>query len=103
MPPIGGSNRPPLTGLEPGLRVPGLHIPGSGGGRTLAQDLLRPESRAMDDLLDTAKQRWRAAPHAAAALAWKCYSYWTSLPAVLGYAVAHRVPLMTPDAVTLRW
>jgi hypothetical protein len=103
-PPIGAdATRPPLTGLEPGLRVPGLHIPGSADGRVLAQDLLRPESRAIDDLLDTAKQRWRAAPHAAAALAWKCYSYWTSLPAVLGYAVSQRVPLMTPDAVTLRW
>ena len=42
-------------------------------------------------------------PHAAAALAWKCYSYWVALPAVLGYATARRVPLMRPDGVVARW
>jgi hypothetical protein len=34
-------------------------------------------------------------------LAWKCYSYWLSLPAVIGYAAARRVPLVRPEAV--RW
>jgi hypothetical protein len=58
---------------------------------------------AVDDWLDTAKQRWRGTPHAAAALAWKCYSYWTALPAVLGYAVARRVPMLRADAVLARW
>jgi len=54
-------------------------------------------------LLDAAGRRWDAQPHAAAALAWKCYSYWLALPAVLGYAAARRVPLMTPDRVLVRY
>jgi hypothetical protein len=58
---------------------------------------------ALDDLLQTAGRRWQAAPHAAAALAWKCYSYWLALPAVLGYATVRRVPLVSPDAVLVRW
>ena len=57
----------------------------------------------LDDLLDAARMRWRAAPHAAAALAWKCYSYWLSLPAVLGYATVSRVPLLRPGGVVVQW
>jgi hypothetical protein len=55
---------------------PSLRLPGLGDGWVSARELLDPDSPALDDLLDTAKQRWRAAPHAAVALAWKCYSYW---------------------------
>ncbi len=57
----------------------------------------------LDDLLDAARIRWRAAPHAAAALAWKCYSFWLSLPAVLGYATVRRVPLVRPGGVLVQW
>ncbi|WP_328478811.1 hypothetical protein OHA21_38845 [Actinoplanes sp. NBC_00393] len=54
----------------------------------------------LDTLLDTARHRWNAQPHAAAALAWKAYTYWLALPAVLGWASARRVPLLTAtDAV----
>lgn len=86
---------PPMTGIEPGLVVtdPTGWVP--------ATDLVSGD--ALDDLLDTAARRWQAAPHAAAALAWKCYAYWLTLPAVLGYATVRRVPLMTPDAVLVRW
>jgi hypothetical protein len=54
-------------------------------------------------LLDTAKQRWRAQPHAAAALAWKCYTYWLALPAVIGYAGARRIPLPRARNVFVRY
>ena len=90
------TDQPALAGLAPGLgstRPPGW-IP--------APTRSSPATPAAD-LLDAAARRWHATPHAAAALAWKCYSYWLSLPAVLGYAVARRVPLMTPDAVPARW
>jgi len=50
-------------------------------------------------LLDSAGRRWQAQPHAAAALAWKAYTYWLALPAVLGWASARRVPLLTSDNV----
>jgi hypothetical protein len=49
----------------------------------------------LDTLLDAARRRWNAQPHAAAALAWKAYTYWLALPAVLGWASARRVPLIT--------
>jgi hypothetical protein len=58
---------------------------------------------ALDDLLLAAQERWHATPHAAAALAWKHYAYWLSLPAVLGYAVARRVPLLRPESVMAHW
>jgi hypothetical protein len=86
---------PPLSGLEPGLVV------SDPAGWVPATELVSGD--ALDDLLDTAARRWRAAPHAAAALAFKCYSYWLALPAVLGYATVRRVPLLTPDAVLVRW
>jgi hypothetical protein len=86
---------PPLVGLAPSLTA----TPGDGWvpATELVGGLL------LDDFLDTAKRRWHASPHAAAALAWKCYTYWLALPAVLGYAVARRVPLVRPDVVLARW
>jgi hypothetical protein len=88
------TDRPPLA-LAPGLTVTDTR------GWTPATALASGE--ALDDFLDTAKQRWRATPHAAAALAWKCYSYWLALPAVLGYAADRRVPLLRPEGVVVRW
>jgi hypothetical protein len=80
----------------------------------LAPDLLvhdttgwTPAARLADDelpgLLESARRRWRAQPHAAAALAWKSYTYWLALPAVLGWASARRVPLLTADDVLLHF
>jgi hypothetical protein len=54
-------------------------------------------------LLDAAKQRWGGTEHASAALAWKSYSYWLALPAVLGWAAARRVPLVDPFRVLVRF
>jgi hypothetical protein len=54
-------------------------------------------------LLDSAGRRWTAQPHAAAALAWKAYTYWLALPAVLGFASARRVPLLTADDVLVHF
>ncbi|MFG2043345.1 hypothetical protein [Dactylosporangium sp. NPDC048998] len=76
--------------------VPGLVGPGGPQWRPAAE-------LDVTDLLDTAARRWSAQPHAAAALAWKCYSYWLTLPAVLGFAASRRVPLMTPDHVLVRY
>ncbi|MGC5015672.1 (2Fe-2S)-binding protein [Streptosporangium sp. DT93] len=54
------------------------------------------------DLLDAAHRRWQAAPHVAASLAWKSYSYWLVLPSVIGWASALRVPLLYPADVLVR-
>ena len=80
-----------LQGLVPGLVGP------EGPAWVPASEL------SADRLLETAAERWSAQPHAAAALAWKCYSYWLALPAVLGFAASRRVPLMTPDRVLVRF
>jgi hypothetical protein len=57
----------------------------------------------LDTLLDSSGRRWNAQPHAAAALAWKAYTYWLALPAVLGYASARRVPLLTASDVLIHF
>ena len=84
-----------LSGLAPGLLVtePIGWLP--------ATTLI--DGSRLPDLLDAAKHRWRAAPHAAAALAWKAYTYWLALPPVLGWARARRVPLVYPDDVLVHF
>jgi hypothetical protein len=83
------------AGLAPGLLVP----PGSSGW-TPASKLLA--GGFLDELLVAAKQRWNAAPPAAAALAWRSYTYWLALPVVLGWATARRVPLLDPADVLIQ-
>jgi hypothetical protein len=86
-----------LQGLVPGLRATAT---GQAAWRP-ASTLLTPDGMA--DFLETAARRWNAQPHAAAALAWKCYSYWLALPAVVGYATARRVPIMSPSEVLVQY
>jgi hypothetical protein len=83
-----------LPGLAPDLTVrdPAGWLP--------ASDLA---GAALDTLLDSSRQRWQAQPHAAAALAWKAYTYWLTLPAVLGWASARRVPLLTGTDVLIHF
>jgi hypothetical protein len=102
---------PPLAPVMAALRTmfgTSTQLPG------LAPDLLVhdttgwiPTARLADDelpgLLESARRRWSAQPHAAAALAWKSYTYWLALPAVLGWACARRVPLLTNDDVLMHF
>lgn len=80
----------------------------------LAPDLLVTDARGwqpaallgttqLDRLLESSGRRWQAQPHAAAALAWKAYTYWLALPAVLGWASARRVPLLTGGDVLMHF
>ncbi|HEX8632198.1 MAG TPA: hypothetical protein VF755_28915 [Catenuloplanes sp.] len=57
----------------------------------------------LPDLLDAAARRWNAQPHAAAALAWKAYTYWLALPAVLAWVSSRRVPLLRPADVLVHF
>jgi hypothetical protein len=82
----------------PGL-APDLMVTDSAGWAPTA-DLA---DGTLDDLLDSARRRWSAQPHAAAALAWKAYTYWLALPAVLGWASARRVPLLTGRNVLMHF
>ncbi len=60
------------------------------------------DGSALPELLDAAHRRWGAGPAAAAALAWKSYAYWLTLPAVVGYAAARRIPDMSAGNVLVR-
>jgi hypothetical protein len=88
-------NQPPVGGISPSLGIDGMP------GWLPARDIV--SGQALESLLGAAHERWQAAPHVAAALAFKSYSFWLALPAVLGFAVARRVPLVRPDAVMVRW
>ncbi|SCL22044.1 Ferric iron reductase FhuF-like transporter [Micromonospora nigra] len=94
---------PPLAPVTDALR--GMFgtddLPGLAPGLLVADEFGWEPATALIDgtrlpqLLDEAARRWRGTPHACAALAWKAYSYWAALPAVLGWAAARRVPLLT--------
>lgn len=62
-----------------------------------ATDLV--DGTRLPEFFDLAAQRWNAQPHAAATLAWKAYTYWLGLPAVLLWASARRVPMLEPENV----
>jgi hypothetical protein len=94
------------AGLLPGLVAPD-HRPdhrlgpaSDQDGWISAADLV--SGARLDELLDAAARRWRADRHVAAALAWRSYTYWLAMPAVLGWATARRLPLLHPDDVLLR-
>lgn len=83
-----------VSGVAPGLVVT------SPDGYTPATRFT--DGTAVRDLLDAPKARWGAAPHAAAALAWKGYSFWLAFPAVVGWGVARRVPLLNAENTLVR-
>ena len=64
-----------------------------------ADDLAGP---LFDDLLTAAIRHWDARPPAAAALAWKAYTYWVCLPFVIAWVSARGVPLLTGTNVLVR-
>ncbi|GAB2604309.1 hypothetical protein GCM10027087_51510 [Paractinoplanes abujensis] len=82
-----------LAGLAPGLVVP------DPDGWIPATDLTGADITL---LVTAARRRWDARPHVAAALMWKAYSYWLSLPAAFGWVVARRVPHLTAAQVLVR-
>ncbi len=81
----------------PGL-APGLIVPDDPAWRP-ALDLGGP---LLEGLLGAAARHWDAKPPAAAALAWKAYTHWVCLPAVLGWLTARRVPALTGTNVRVR-
>jgi hypothetical protein len=85
---------PAIRGITPGLVV---HDP---VGWVPATRLV--DGSAVPELLAAAHRRWGGSRHADAALAWKSYTYWVALPAVIGYAALRRVPDMSPRNVLLR-
>jgi hypothetical protein len=97
-----GAQRGPAVvhGLAPGLLVE--HPTGWLPAERFTRGATFPDESALPDLIDAARQRWGAGPAAAAALAWKSYAYWCTLPAVVGYATARRIPDMSAGNVLVR-
>ncbi|TDB87547.1 hypothetical protein, partial [Actinomadura sp. 7K534] len=81
-------------GVAPGLR------PTGGGWFPVADLAARPRER-LGALIAEAERRWQAPPHVAAALWWKNFSYWTTLPVALGWALNRRVPVLTAETAML--
>ncbi|HET9517814.1 MAG TPA: hypothetical protein VFO77_08825, partial [Actinoplanes sp.] len=79
--------------------TPGLLVADPAGWRNGA-DLA---GALLATLLDTTRREYGAQQHAAATLAWKEYTYWLALPAVLGWASARRVPLLRADDVLVHF
>jgi hypothetical protein len=76
--------------------VPGLRAPRDDGFLTAG------DPRLMETLVADTRARYEAPPHIAAALAWKGYAYWASLPVTLGWALNRRVPLYTRSDTLVR-
>jgi hypothetical protein len=76
----------PTHGVTPTIVVPRLEIPRWHPAAEVTG------SAGIDALLHAASVRWPGGPHVAAALAFKSYAYWVTLPAVIGFAAARRVP-----------
>lgn len=59
-----------------------------------AASLVREPYEGLLALVDATAAQWSAPRHVAAALLWKTYGYWHTMPMALGWALGRRVPLM---------
>ncbi|MEO3892451.1 hypothetical protein [Nonomuraea sp. B5E05] len=81
-----------ILGVEPGLVIE------PDESWTPAAELVREPYTLLAELADETAARWNAPRHVGAALFWKTYGYWHTLPMVLGWALDGKVPLMRlPD------
>lgn len=61
---------------------------------TPVSELVREPYTLLGRLVDATAARWNAPRHVGAALLWKTYSYWHTMPLALGWALDGRVPVM---------
>jgi hypothetical protein len=81
-----------VIGVEPGLVIEPDET------WTPVGELVREPYTPLAELVDETAARWNAPRHVGAALFWKTYGYWHTLPMALGWALDGRVPLMRlPD------
>ncbi|MEW2358761.1 hypothetical protein [Spirillospora sp. NPDC029432] len=77
--------------------LPGLGAPDDRAGYLTADD-----PRLWEALVADTRERYDAPAHIAAALAWKGYAYWVSLPVTLGWTLNRRVPLIAARDALVR-
>ena len=61
---------------------------------TPVTELVREPYTLLGQLVDATAARWNAPRHVGAALLWKTYSYWHTMPMALGWALDGRMPVM---------
>ncbi|WP_169949119.1 (2Fe-2S)-binding protein [Microbispora sp. H11081] len=76
------------------LGVPPRLIADDSPGWIPASSLVREPYEGLLALVDETAARWSAPRHVAAALLWKTYGYWHTMPMALGWGLGRRVPLM---------
>ena len=77
-----------VLGVEPGLVIE------PDESWTPVRELVLEPYTALERLVDETAGRWNAPRHVGAALFWKTYGYWHTLPLALGWALDGRVPIM---------
>ncbi|MGW0810560.1 hypothetical protein [Nonomuraea sp. NPDC002799] len=77
-----------VIGVEPGLVIE------PDESWTPVAELLREPYTLLDELIAETAGRWNAPHHVGAALFWKTYGYWHTMPMALGWALDGRVPIM---------
>jgi hypothetical protein len=81
--------------------LPGL-VADDSPGWTPAAALVREPYEGLLALVDETAARWSAPRHVAAALLWKTYGYWHTMPMALGWGLGRRVPLMRLEDTLVR-
>ncbi|NRQ32680.1 (2Fe-2S)-binding protein [Nonomuraea sp. NN258] len=61
---------------------------------TPVSELVREPYPLLTGLVEQTAARWNAPRHVGAALFWKTYGYWHTMPLALGWALDGRVPIM---------
>ncbi|MFI7469595.1 hypothetical protein [Nonomuraea sp. NPDC049646] len=77
-----------VIGVEPGLVID------PDESWTAAADLVREPYTLLEGLVAQTAARWNAPRHVGAALFWKTFGYWQTLPMALGWALDGRIPVM---------
>ncbi|GII55670.1 hypothetical protein Pth03_40590 [Planotetraspora thailandica] len=90
------AERDGVIGVLPGL------VTSESEGWTRVTDLVREPYEELDGLVRETAERWGAPRHVGAALLWKTYGYWHTLPMALGWGLGRRVPLMRIEDTLVR-
>ncbi|GAA4578237.1 hypothetical protein GCM10023194_00600 [Planotetraspora phitsanulokensis] len=90
------AERDGVIGVLPGL------VTQDADGWMRVSDLVREPYEGLAGLVRETAERWDAPRHVGAALLWKTYGYWHTLPMALGWQLGRHVPLMRLEDILVR-